>query len=255
MVERNESKRSEKPTHGQTEINKKLYLVARSMGRSEWIHTSEIGRVVAKLMWFIRGVVLYEMEKVMGEEKLLSYQAYERFKKYLVSGQDTVMSYLYGMSALIKSIRGSEYTDAHSWISDERGRELAFNDEIIQLDKFAELHFGLQAEYDEILKNDIFFGEEIPAWFTRDIDMRSLVDDPRNNSAGYSFLDHPRNGFTPMFSLYGEWLLSDPARAAQFCDLIDGQIVWKSAPVYQLLRSFSRLRYLLCTKKIVDVGP
>jgi hypothetical protein len=46
------------------------YLVVRSMGPSEWIRTTEIGRVVAKLMWLTRGVVLYQMETVMAAEKL-----------------------------------------------------------------------------------------------------------------------------------------------------------------------------------------
>jgi hypothetical protein len=46
------------------------YLVARSMGESEWKRTSEIGRYVAQLMWATRGIVLYEMEGVMSAEKL-----------------------------------------------------------------------------------------------------------------------------------------------------------------------------------------
>jgi hypothetical protein len=45
------------------------FLIARSMGETEWIRTSEIGRVVAKLIWAIRGTVLYEIEAVMATEQ------------------------------------------------------------------------------------------------------------------------------------------------------------------------------------------
>ncbi|KAJ7435402.1 hypothetical protein FB451DRAFT_1379456 [Mycena latifolia] len=231
------------------------YLVARSMGPSEWIRTTEIGRVVAKLMWGTRAIVLFEMEQLMADERLRSIDAYNRLKKFLTDAEDTVMSYLFNTAALIKSIRGEEYGEANSRISDGLGRELEFKGDYIFLDKFGDLHRGLEAKYDKIIADEIFFGEPLPPWFTITIDMRSLVDDPRNNSAGYCFIDHPQNGFADMFIFYGQWLLSCPIRAAKFADIIDGKIRWKSAPCHQLLRSFSKLRRVLCTRKIVDVGP
>ncbi|KAJ6497931.1 hypothetical protein DFH09DRAFT_1103329 [Mycena vulgaris] len=231
------------------------YLVARSMGPSEWIRTSEIGRLVAKLMWATRGVILYAMERDMITEKLSTSAAYDRYKRFLIDGEDTLMAYLYNIAALIKSIRGEEYNEASCQISDEFGRELIFNGEMIKLDDISVLHDGLRAEYDKIILEEIFFGEPLPSWFNDPIDIPSLVDDPRNNTAGYSFLDHPKNNFVPMFGIYGGWLLSCPIRAARFVDIIDGRVAWKAGPCYQLLLSFSKLRHLLCTRNIVDVGP
>ncbi|KAK6988387.1 hypothetical protein R3P38DRAFT_2481697, partial [Favolaschia claudopus] len=231
------------------------YLVVRSMGDSEWIKTSEIGRVVAKLMWNTRGVVLYEMQSVMEKKRLSTADAYQRFKVFLIDGQDSVFTYLFNTATLIKSIRGEEYGEARSWISDELGRQLTFGTHVINLDGFLAVKNGLTREYDRIINEEIFFNEAIPAWFTREFNIATMVDDPRNNTAGYSFIDHPQNGLTKMFTLYGEWLLSSPSRAAQFADFIDNQIVWKSAPCYALLKSFSNLRRILCTRKIIDVGP
>ncbi|KAJ7120621.1 hypothetical protein C8R43DRAFT_1136784 [Mycena crocata] len=230
------------------------YLVARSMGRTEWIRTSEIGRVVAKLMWLTRGVSLYEMEAIMLAEKLRSIDAYQRIRMYITDGEETVFSYLYNTSALIKSIRGEEYTEAHSRMADLSGRQLQFKSDMINLDDFALLHNGLRSEYNKIIAKEIFFGQPIPDWFKIDIDIRSLVDEPRNNTAGYGMIDHPQNGFVDKFKYYGAWLLSCPIRAAEFVDIIDGSIAWKSAPCYRLLNSFVRARRLLCTRKIVDVG-
>ncbi|KAJ6601710.1 hypothetical protein DFH09DRAFT_1355068 [Mycena vulgaris] len=230
------------------------YLVARSMGPSEWIRTSEIGRLVAKLMWATRGVILYAMERDMIIEKLSTSAAYDRYKRFLIDGEDTLMAYLYNIAALIKSIRGEEYSEASCQISDEFGRELIFNGEMIKLDDISALHDGLRADYDTIIWEEIFFGEPLPSWFNDLIDIHSLVDDPPNNTAGYSFLDHPKNNFVPMFGIYGGWLLSSPIRAARFVDIINGRVAWKAGPCYQLLLSFSKLRHL-CTRKIVDVGP
>ncbi|KAJ6518407.1 hypothetical protein DFH09DRAFT_1098590 [Mycena vulgaris] len=231
------------------------YLVARSMGPSEWIRTSEIGRLVAKLMWATRGVILYAMERDMIIEKLSTSAAYDRYKRFLIDGEDTLMAYLYNIAALIKRIRGEEYSEASCQISDEFGRELIFNGEMIKLDDISVLHDGLRTDYDTIIREEIFFGEPLPSWFNDLIDIHSLVDDPRNNTAGYSFLDHPKNNFVPMFGIYGSWLLSSPIRAARFVDIINGRVAWKAGPCYQLLLSFSKLRHLLCTRKIVDVGP
>ncbi|KAK6969068.1 C2H2-type domain-containing protein [Favolaschia claudopus] len=231
------------------------YLVARSMGESEWIRTSEIGRVVAKLMWSTRGVVLYELQTVMEEEKLSTADAYQRFKKFLTDGQDSVFTYLFNTATLLKSIRGEEYGEAHSFISDALGRELTFRGHPINLDGFLAVKNALAAEYDKIVKEEIFFNQQIPDWFKREFHISSFVDDVRNNTAGYSFIDHPQNGLTKYFTLYGEWLLSSPHRAAEFADFIGGEIVWKSAPCLALLKSFAKLRRILCTRKIIDVGP
>lgn len=165
------------------------------------------------------------------------------------------MSYLFNIAVLIKSIRGEDYNSADSQFTDADGRELSFRGHLIKLDDFAVMHRGLVTEYKEILHREIFFGQPLPDWFTRAIDIESLVDDPRDHTAGYSFIDHPQNGFSPFFPLYGQWLLSDPERATEFADYVNGTVVWKSARCFQHLRSFSKLRLALCIIKIIDVGP
>jgi hypothetical protein len=90
------------------------------------------------------------------------------------------MSYLFNCSALIASIRGEEHNEANSRICDESGRELQFYDEFVHLDKFLVLQHALVTDYNRIISEEIFFGEPIPEWFSCDIDIRSLVDDPTN---------------------------------------------------------------------------
>ncbi|KAJ7926412.1 hypothetical protein B0H13DRAFT_1862245 [Mycena leptocephala] len=219
------------------------------MSDTEWIRTTEIARVVAKLMWGTRGVVLYEMEAIMAQEKLKSSE------KFLIDGEDTVFSYLFNTAVLIKSIRGDEYNEAECWMTDSLWRQLSFRSHLVNLDDFLKMQVGLREEYNTILKDEVFFGEDIPEWYKREIDIRSLVDDPQNNTAGYCFIDHPQNGLNSFFTLYGEWLLSSPAHAADFAEFANGEIIWKSAPCFRLLTSFSKLRRISCNLKIIGVGP
>jgi hypothetical protein len=46
------------------------FVVARSMSVKGWLSAMEIGRTVAKFMWLIRGVVMYQMQKEMAAELL-----------------------------------------------------------------------------------------------------------------------------------------------------------------------------------------
>ncbi|KAF7328439.1 C2H2-type domain-containing protein [Mycena sanguinolenta] len=238
-----------------TKVTLVAFLIARCMGPSEFIAGSEIGRVVAKLIWGIRGTVLYQMELDMDAESLKTAEAYEQYKKYLTDAQDTCFAYLFNVAVLLKSIRGDHYAEARFQFTDAGGRELSYQGSLINLDDFRGMHEVLSQEYDRIIAQEVFFGEAIPDWFTQDIDIRSLVDDPRNHTAGYCFIDDARNPFTNLAEHYGEWLLSSAERAAEFVNIVDGKLLWKSAPCFRLLRSCAKARRILITLKIVGVGP
>ncbi|KAJ7021259.1 hypothetical protein C8F04DRAFT_1314834 [Mycena alexandri] len=222
---------------------------------NEWMRTPDIGGVVAKLMWCTRGVMLYEMEKIMVAEKLKTADAYEHVKKFLIDGEDTVMAYLYNMSALIRTIRGDDFSDASCDFSDVLGRELRFKGKTVTLEKFKATYDGLTKEYNDVIAKEIFFGEPIPPEFFPEIDIRSLYDDPSNKTAGFSMFDDPRNGFTQRGGWYGKWLLSCPIRAERFTIVRDGKVIWKTGPSAVLLRSFSKVRLIGCVRNIVGAGP
>ncbi|KAJ7775919.1 hypothetical protein DFH07DRAFT_951823 [Mycena maculata] len=76
--------------------------------------TSEIGRLVAMLMWATRGVILCNGDGYDHREAQ-HFRRLRPLQKFLINGEDTLMAYLY---TLIKSIRGEEYNEASSQISD-----------------------------------------------------------------------------------------------------------------------------------------
>ncbi|KAF7295738.1 C2H2-type domain-containing protein [Mycena chlorophos] len=207
------------------------YLVARSMGPSQWNRANDISPIVAKLMYAVRTVVAHEMELVMVQDKLSTYDAYEQHKQYLVEGHDSVMTFLYYNARLIKSIRSEEYGEAVSRINDLDGMELQFHDRVIHIEDFGRMHRGLHDDLAALIQEQLFFGEEIPSWFSEDIDIAAIKDDTHNNQAGYSFLNHPDNKFDRKAQLYPRWLLSDPQRAARFANVVDGRLLWKTAPI------------------------
>nr|GAT42875.1 predicted protein [Mycena chlorophos] len=231
------------------------YLVARSMGPSEWDRASKIGPVVAKLMYACRTVVLYEMEQVMVKERLSTRTAYNQFREYLMEGQDSVMNFLYENARLIRTIRGGEYSEAISQINDIDGNELLFRGRRLHLHAMGDMHRGLHNDLRKLIEEKIFFGQPIPEWFEAEIDISAIEDDPRNNEAGYCFLDNPLNVFHEQCDLYAQWFLADQERAARFMNVVNGALLWKTEPTHELLSAFVEGRRILATAKIVDVGP
>ncbi|KAJ7229343.1 hypothetical protein C8J57DRAFT_1251946 [Mycena rebaudengoi] len=115
--------------------------------------------------------------------------AYDRCQLYLTEGQDTPMAYVYNASALIRTLRGEEFTDSNSHMTDARGHELAFNSELVTLRAMQDVYNGLTKEYHKILEQEIFFGEPIPPDFSqRTTSPVYLFEDPRNKAARHSFL-------------------------------------------------------------------
>ncbi|KAJ7251661.1 hypothetical protein C8J57DRAFT_1238487 [Mycena rebaudengoi] len=93
--------------------------------------------------------------------------AYDRCQLYLTEGQDTPMACVYNASALIRTLRGEEFTDSNSHMTDARGHELAFNSELVTLRAMQDVYNGLTKEYHKILEQEIFFGEPIPPDFSQ----------------------------------------------------------------------------------------
>jgi hypothetical protein len=100
-----------------------------------------------------------------------------------------------------------------------------------------------------------FFGELRPPTLTLEISIDHLVDNLQNTQPGYSFIDDPRNPFVDYRSSYGEWLLSDPTRAADFVYLHQDKIIWKPKPCIQFLQKLQELRQLLLLLCIFSAGP
>ncbi|KAF8797332.1 hypothetical protein BYT27DRAFT_7219268, partial [Phlegmacium glaucopus] len=100
-----------------------------------------------------------------------------------------------------------------------------------------------------------FFGEPIPESLAIPINIDELVDNLQNTQSGYSFIDDPRNPFKSYRSSYGEWLLSDPERAAQFSYIHHDQLVWKARPCLDLLYQMQEIRQLLLLLCIFSAGP
>jgi hypothetical protein len=168
--------------------------------------------------------------------------------------QETPMSYLYNVNCLLRTIRSVEENTATVSFTDEHGREVSFKGDIIKLDDFTRLVNGLRHSYQGVLAK-IFFGKTIPGIFLSSIDIRSMLDDPRNFSPGYCFIDDPRNDLLKHRNAYAEWLLSDSNRAAMFTYSQGNRLIWKASPSFSLLKWFQEAREILVILAIVSSGP
>jgi hypothetical protein len=192
------------------------------------------------LIYLNRTTQMTEMRRLMDENPALSvfqyashffadhiafltvYRAYEKVKVYLQDMQETPMAWLFNHHSSRSIIRANEYTDAGASFMDEHGRELTLDGKLIRLSDFTTLMDNLQTDYEQHVKDEIFFGENLPEQLKLTISLRDIADNPHNRSAGWCFLDHPDNPFHNFQNSYGEWLLSDPERADTFTYIHEG---------------------------------
>ncbi|KAJ7833566.1 hypothetical protein B0H13DRAFT_2370359 [Mycena leptocephala] len=189
-------------------------------------HLLPASSITSKLMHLIylnRTTQMTEMRRLMDENPALSvFQAYEKVKVYLQDMQETPMAWLFNHHSSRSIIRANEYTDAGASFMDEHGRELTLDGKLIRLSDFTTLMDNLQTDYGQHVKDEIFFGENLPEQLKLTISLRDIADNPHNRSAGWCFLDHPDNPFHNFQNSYGEWLLSDPERADTFTYIHEG---------------------------------
>ncbi|KAJ7911011.1 hypothetical protein B0H13DRAFT_2328778 [Mycena leptocephala] len=161
------------------------------------------------------------------------------------------MAWLFNHHSSRSIIRANEYTDAGASFMDEHGRELTLDGKLIRLSDFTTLMDNLQTDYEQHVKDEIFFGENLPEQLKLTISLRDIADNPHNRSAGWCFLDHPDNPFHNFQNSYGEWLLSDPERADTFTYI---QLVWRPDPALRLMHAFDLASDKLILRAIFGAG-
>jgi hypothetical protein len=169
--------------------------------------------------------------------------------------EETPMGYLYNVNCFLHVVRQTEENNPSVQFTDEHHREAIHDGELIRLDGFKTVIERLKQEYDDLVKKEIFFGQEVPENLKVLVDIRSLSDNPRNSSVGFCFLDDNRNKFAQFQDGYACWLLSDRERAQQYAYRYSERLVWKSAPCLALLDAFQRARMKLLVLTIISAGP
>jgi hypothetical protein len=216
---------------------------------------SVITQYIAHIMFCIRAVMFCEVVKKSKGEKISLSDAYTSFKPYLTSGHETPMAYYYNSLALLSAIRSDETNEGRFSCTDERGREFSYEGNLIRVDDISRMIKGLYDRYDHQIKQICFFGGAIPESLVIPFKIQEIVDNLQNTQAGYSFLDDPRNPFHKFRSSYGEWLLSDSDRAANFSYTHDGRLVWLPLPCLDFLREMQDIRQTLLLLCIFSAGP
>lgn len=169
--------------------------------------------------------------------------------------QLTPMAYLYNVNGLLKAIRSADENNPSVNFTDSAGRVMTYEGNTIKLDGFTLIVEGLLEEYRRIVKDEIFFGKPIPEVFTKSIHLHDLVDNTRNVSPGYCFIDDPRNGLDSHATAYAMWLLSDVTRASAYTYVDAERLIWRPQPSFDLLSSFQKARQILLTLSITSAGP
>ncbi|KAK7017839.1 hypothetical protein R3P38DRAFT_2539939, partial [Favolaschia claudopus] len=229
------------------------FLVARSKGESNWRRGSEITQVCARLEWLHRGVVLYQMRKLMADQRMSTKDAHDQVAHLLCGRSDTAYAYIYSCHSLLNSIL-DEYNDSEVQLGDIEGRSIIFDGARIERAGFKTLDEQLRAEYDRVLAL-IFHNQTPPADVLPAIELAKLLDNQHNNDGGFCFADIPGNNLTRLATVYAEWLLSDPERRSLYTRTYNGELHWQSAPCADLLRLFEDLREVQVVWAIVSAGP
>ena len=165
------------------------------------------------------------------------------------------MAYYYNCLTLLATIRSDETNEARFTCTDERGREFSYEGSLIKVQDITKMINDLKDRYINLTASQCFFGQPVPHSLSLQVDNRDIVDNLQNTHPGYSFLDDPRNPFQDFRSSYGEWLLSDPGRAAKFTYLHDKRLIWKPRPCIELLLKMQENREILLLMCIFSAGP
>lgn len=165
------------------------------------------------------------------------------------------MAYYYNSSTLLATIRSDETNEARFTCTDPDGREFSYEGTLIRVDNITKMIKSLYDRYTNQMMMKCFFNHVIPESLSLSLKIEDIVDNLQNTHPGYSFIDDPRNPFLNYRSSYGEWLLSDPERAADFSYIHQNKILWKPAPCFQLLSQMQELREMLLLLCIFTAGP
>lgn len=155
------------------------------------------------------------------------------------------MAFVYNVHRVLKSVSTDEVTRAKHHFPGSSPRVIDCDGHIVRLSDIKNMHDSEHARYEAAVRDELFFGEAIPADLFPQFEIESLVDNVSNSAVGYSFLDDPRNNFGAFRDSYGRWLLSDPERAQKYVYLFKGEIVWKPGPSIKLLRAMENVREIL----------
>ena len=172
-----------------------------------------------------------------------------------MSGHETPMAYYYNALTLLASIRSDETNEGRFTCTDTLGREFSYEGSLIKLEDITKMIGDLQTRYETLTTVQCFFGLPVPQSLSLPINLRDIVDNLQNTQPGYSFIDDPRNPFQNYRSAYGEWLLSDPERAAKYSYVHDNRLIWKSRPCIDLLKQMQEIRQVLLLLCIFSAGP
>ena len=165
------------------------------------------------------------------------------------------MAYYYNTVTLLATVRSDETNEARFSCTDDRGREFSYEGSIIKVNDITKMINELCDRYTTQTRVNCFFGDPVPESLALQVDISKIVDNLQNNQSGYSFLNDPRNPFLEYRSSYGEWLLSDPLRAAKYSYIYNDEIIWKPRPCLELLSEMQQNRELLLLLCIFSAGP
>ncbi|KAF8956790.1 hypothetical protein BDZ97DRAFT_1925160 [Flammula alnicola] len=232
------------------------YVVYRSVKPAgNFDKASNITQTIAHLTYSIRATYLKEIATIATTDSVREKDVYERFKPYLMDGYDTPMAFLFNINSFLGTIRGSEVNEAQFMFNDDSGREVTHFGHSISLDNVKRMIDAVLKSFHESVKENLFFGEEIPSHLIPTFEIEDLVDNLQNRSPGYCFLDDPKNPFLQYRTAYGEWLLSDPQRAAKFVYVHDGKLVWKPVPCQAFLKASAQCILNLMVGIVWSAGP
>ncbi|CAK5264080.1 unnamed protein product [Mycena citricolor] len=232
------------------------YLVASLMGPETWLPAHQMTNLCARLEWIGRGIMLLFMRREMKAQRLNSEQGLELVRIYISEKSDSSYAFIYDVHRLLKSI-SDEFNDAEVMFEDSAGSSLVYKSHRIKVSQFADLTDSLRDQYHSILKEKIFFNQEIPETCRPVFDITEFVDNPRDFAPDYCFLDNPKNAeqVEGWDRAYCDWMASQPHIIDQFTYIEGGTVRWKPGPCYELLECFSQLRMILAIRVLISSGP
>ncbi|MDX6295870.1 MAG: hypothetical protein QOH50_5014 [Kribbellaceae bacterium] len=165
------------------------------------------------------------------------------------------MSFSYNASCILRVIRKTENNISTFTFTNVMGTELSHHGHIVNLNMIKTMVEGQLERYQQLLKELLFFGEDILSELKPEFNIESLVDDVQNRNTGYTFVEDPRNSLGKYKDAYGLWLLSTEARRKCYTYYNGRQLVWNTKRAIDIINSFQRLDLELAPGLVFSAGP
>jgi hypothetical protein len=223
-------------------VHRFLVYASVDKGAEGFIHTREIGRLIAKLIFGVRGCIFKEFMEGIGAERegVRADQDLGGLLEYATDLLQTPFGFLRETMHFAASVVGESGTLPQvSWLGVKRGVALAIHGKRVELQQLQKLCQTLLTKAKKQLQNKVKMGIAVKAVNWEQFDAE---DDLTNIWNGYSFLSSYGNQLTEVKSGLLHGFMANSVTRGFFTRGINGEVIlWKKRSCIKWLKECKKL--------------